>query len=123
MQPIQAIKNNKWTAMSVIGLLPATVAAIFYMFSWLDTAYASTEQVAGLQEQQTELHQKFDKFEKKMEQNRLNNLIEKTEDDIYTLERIIRKEGDNARESDHRQLNKLKSRLERYKRELNKLSQ
>ena len=91
------------------------------MFTWLDMAYASVEQVAGLQQQQTEMQSSFDKFEKKMERNRLNNLIEKTEDSIYTLERIIRKEGVNARESDHKQLNKLNKRLERYKRELDAL--
>jgi len=116
MQVPQSIKNNKWTAMSVIGILPATVGAVFYMFTWLDTAYASVEQVAGLQQQQTQMQSSFDEFEQKMERNRLNNLIEKAEDSIYDLERIIRKEGVNAREADHKQLNKLRKRHERYKR-------
>jgi len=68
-------------------------------------------QVAGVQEQLKDFRVDFDR-------ERLIGQIESTDDKIYELERRIRRDGENAREEDRQQLNKMENRLRRYEQKL-----
>ena len=107
--------------LSSFGVISTLVGSIFYGMTWLDANYASAETVQVLQTKQVSFEQKLENMNKANQISRLETMIEETGDKIYELNRRIKADGPNARESDKRHLDKLKRRLERYERDLNRL--
>jgi len=107
--------------LSSFGVISTLVGSIFYGMTWLDANYASAETVQVLQTKQVSFEQKLEDMNKADQISRLETMIEETGDKIYELNRRIKADGVNARESDKKHLDKLERRLERYERDLNRL--
>ena len=106
---------------SVIGAIPTIVMGTFYALTWLDTTYASVDDLSRVEKQQTSFEQKLENINKQNRIDQLKRDIFETGDKIYDLKRRIQMDGPNAREEDRRQLDRLERRLELYQQELNSL--
>jgi hypothetical protein len=114
---------------AIFGVFPTIIGGVFYTITWLDSNYASAETAAHLKTKISEQEIQQASFEKKLDEinlankiTRLEDLVEETWDKIYELKRRIRIDGVDAREEDQRQLDRLERRIERYERELDRLS-
>jgi len=100
--------GSEYARASTVQTLQATVTAVE---EEAEKIAPMELQVAGVQEQLKDFRVDFDR-------ERLIGQIESTDDKIYELERRIRRDGENAREEDRQQLNKMENRLRRYEQKL-----
>lgn len=134
------MSDNKTLKQSVAGLISIVVlvGGFIGIDQYLGSEYASAstvktfegrvtaveakaEKIAPMEFQMAGVQEQIKEFQVEFDRDRLIGQIESTDDKIYELERRIRRDGDNAREEDREQLNKMENRLRRYEKKLDVL--
>lgn len=130
-----AVKVNRvrlWTG-AIVGVF-TIIAMLWAAFLWAgnrewqtrEEAKEVTRSVSGLKtdvktikDELAEIGDKLDKFIESSQRSRIEDQINDLNMSIYSLERQIRVDGNDARENDRRQLEMMKSRKEQLLRKLN----
>ncbi len=130
-------KSDKTWKPSVTGLISVVVlvGGFIGIDQYLGSEYArastvkSVQDVVAIHEEKIQkiapielemagVQKQLQEFQTDLDRERLIGQIESTDDKIYELERRIRRDGENAREEDRQQLNKMENRLRRYEQKL-----